>query len=279
MKLEIISSPRDRSLKLLQDAAKQRGLDVSTKYYVQLCHKDLAARAKPANTVAILRDPYLSKNFAGYQLALAKTLKPRQLLDATTFSQHPLYEDKLYQHVVLQSVGLSLPYSHCNAHKYIGKLKFPLIAKKRISSRSRHVFVLRSQKAFDYFFRRHHISEYLLEPMLTLKRDYRVLILGRRVLGVVERTPRLRKKGPQERLGLKVSGAVTVNQQVTKAALKASTLLGTDFCGVDVLITKSGKLYVGECNVGPQFVAAGRELEMDIAGQVVDFLIKKSKTS
>jgi ribosomal protein S6--L-glutamate ligase len=103
-------------------------------------------------------------------------------------------------------------------------------------------------------------------------RDFRVFIVGGRVLGAVER------RAPDREWRTNVSrGGVARPFELPplweRLALSAAAVVGTDYAGVDLLASRDGTVFVLEVNSVPGWRALQRATGIDVAGAIVDHLV------
>lgn len=67
------------------------------------------------------------------------------------------------------------------------------------------------------------------------------------------------------------------SSEIEEAAVRSVVGMGLDFAGVDVLIGNNGEHYLAEVNFPCFFMRAQDTTGVDIAGQMIDFLIKKAQ--
>jgi len=105
---------------------------------------------------------------------------------------------------------------------------------------------------------------------------WRCLVVGKKVIaGYVN---------PQEEGDFRTYGSTNkedifteVDAEMNLIALNATQSLGVELGGVDMLRHESGRLYVLECNYPCYFAHAQQYGDVDVAGQIVDYLIDKAR--
>lgn len=102
-------------------------------------------------------------------------------------------------------------------------------------------------------------------------RDYRVFVVGGRVLGAIER----RAPDGQWRTNVAIGGlarAVTLPPEAEALAVRAADAIGADYAGVDLLPSRDGQLYVLEVNGIPGWKGLQQATGLDVAGAIVERL-------
>lgn len=100
--------------------------------------------------------------------------------------------------------------------------------------------------------------------------DYRVLILGQRVLGGMKRSSASDFRTNVARQG--VAESHTPTDREAELALRAAGVVGAPFAGVDLMYDSHGHLSVIEVNAVPGWQAFARVNALDIATEFVKFL-------
>ena len=182
---------------------------------------------------------------------------------------------------------------------------FPVILKGSGGDRGTRVFKAENLKELEELVRQLRKSEteegkrYMLEEFIENNGDYRVLVLGKKVLGVMKRS---RQKEGEFRNNFSLGGKVEVAdlpEQVKEMAVKAAKVCGLMVAGVDVIyrnprqnffasvnlqsrfndrkktLTSGPKLpeyLVLEVNKGPQFKGFMEATGIDVPREIVHFL-------
>jgi RimK family alpha-L-glutamate ligase len=102
-------------------------------------------------------------------------------------------------------------------------------------------------------------------------RDFRVFVVGGRVLGAIER----RAPDGQWRTNVAVGGlarAVEPTPEAVALAVRAAGAIGADYAGVDLLPSRDGELFVLEVNGSPGWRGLQQATGLDVAGAIVERL-------
>lgn len=272
MNLLFVTTQKDISFNRIIEEAEKKGIKVSKLLYEKLHLHDLKPKEFRKFDFCILRDPYnTGTDFSVYLRTIASFFKSKQL-DYKTYKEYPFYEDKLFQHILFGNIFTMPKFYHYNTINEIGIKSFPIVIKKRISSRGKDVFILNTKKEIDKFFSKNRIVDYLFEDYINIKKDVRVILLGNKIVGVVERKTRFKENRGYRGVGVKVLNKYELPEKIKKKAILVSKIIKSDFCGVDFLIDKDKKDYLLECNISPQFVSSERVLGINIAKELIDIL-------
>jgi len=105
-------------------------------------------------------------------------------------------------------------------------------------------------------------------------RDFRVFIVGGRVLGAIER----RAPEGEWRTNVAIGGsarAVDLPEASEALALRAAAAVGADYAGVDLLPARDGRVFVLEVNGIPGWEGLQTATGTDVAGAIVEHLIAR----
>jgi ribosomal protein S6--L-glutamate ligase len=108
-------------------------------------------------------------------------------------------------------------------------------------------------------------------------RDIRAFVVGRRVLGAIER------RAPQGewRTNVAIGGsakACDLTPEWEQLALRAAAAVGADYAGVDLLPSRDGQVFVLEVNGIPGWEGLQKATGLDVAGAIVEHLVARSET-
>jgi len=165
------------------------------------------------------------------------------------------------------------------------KFNFPIILKGSGGDRGTRVFKADNLKQLEKLVRNLRKSEtqegrrYLLQEYIENDGDFRVLVLGEKVLGVMKRASA--KKG-EFRNNYSAGGTVVVAdlpEEVKQLAVKAANVCGLSVAGVDVAFRDFDmkKPVIWEVNKGPQFKGFMKATGIDVPAEIVKYLVSLKK--
>jgi glutathione synthase/RimK-type ligase-like ATP-grasp enzyme len=274
MKLLIVTTKKDLSCDKIIEEAKKKDIDILKIFYEELQLNDFKPEKFKEFDFCILRDPYNTGiNYSIYFKKMLKFFGEHKSFDYRAYNKHPDYEDKLFQHNLFGN-ALKMP----KLHSLIDKVKsFPIIIKKRVSSRGKNIFVIDTKEELEKFLSEYDITDYIIEEFLDVKKDLRIFLINNEIIGAVERKTRFKENGNYTGIGVKILDKYKPSEEIKKKAILVSKIIGSDFCGVDFIIGKNENNYLLECNISPQFVSSERILEVNIAEKIINFILKKFK--
>ncbi len=207
-----------------------------------------------------------------------------RIVDAVIRRGRPTDFCKIHQMKVLTDNGLNVPrlvMGRLNFLRYeaIKKFSYPLILKGSQGDRRTQVFKFFSDaswdKGWDVFKERekNEGQRYMLQEYIVNTEDYRVMVLGDKVLGVMKRAT------GDNPLLKNVFTKTELPEYVLEKAVKAAKVCEIDIAGVDVVFKEGVKEpYFWEVNRAPNYdrfmEVTGINVEEEIVKYLVDLLNK-----
>lgn len=207
----------------------------------------------------LLRDPYnTGNNYDRYLKYLLLHYQKNILLDYKTMRTYPQYEDKLFQQILLEKNNILCPIMF---DPLLIK-DYPVIVKKRISSRSKGNFIINSKEKLIEFNKNNNIKDYIIQELIKFKHDIRVLVLFKKIIGSVERNA---IKRDDNTMSIKMKATFPLNKDQEKLVMEIAKIWEADFLGIDLLIDHHGNTYVIEVNLSPQYSSFERITGYEVA--------------
>jgi len=274
MKLLIFTTKKDWSAKLIFTEARKRKLNCKIIYYNNLAFQKgkLTKNGRKINIgkkdKIILRYPYLEGEYSFFVNKLLEEYSKNILLDVRCFKKYPQYEDKLFQADLFYKNKIKVPE---NFYGNVIPKKFPVVIKKRISSRCKGNYIIKNKTNLKKFFKDNEPSEYIIQEYIKAEKDYRILILKGKILGIVERRIRIRK---DDSIGVKLTENSDLPKRILQQSVNVYKCFKADLLGVDLVKTKDNKYYFIEGNLMPQFRSFTRMTKINVAEKIIN-LVKK----
>ena len=160
--------------------------------------------------------------------------------------------------------------------KIEGTLGYPLVVKRSYGSCGTGVYLVQNRtelkkKSAELICEPHLYQQYIKESR---GRDIRVIVIGGKVLGAMMRTS---EKDFRSNLALGASAQIyELSPEETKVCEKITTVLGLDYCGIDLLPAEDGP-YLCEVNSNAFFLGFERTTKLNVAGAYADHILSKLK--
>ena len=198
-----------------------------------------------------------------------------------------LCDDKMLTHITLSNQGIKMPITisaplcfHDDGNREFlkivqEKMSFPLIVKENYGSLGKQVYLINNEKELNETYERLIHVNHLYQEFISSSRgkDYRIILIGHKVIAYMKR------ENKHSYLSNLASGGsssvVELPKEYLDMAIKASEILGLDYCGVDILEGKSGEPILSEVNSNAFFEGIEKTTGINVAGEYVDYLITK----
>lgn len=274
MKFVLFTTKIDKGGQAIEKEAKRMSLPCQTYFCEELVYKNGEIFNSSLNPLSInrddkiiLRDPYNTKSdYSFFTKKILKKYYKNISLDKECYSRFPFYEDKLFQTDLFIKLGITTP------ETFLGKninrlLKFPVIVKPRIGSRGRGIRIFNELKETESFFAEKDLLDYIVQKYHKAKKEYRILLLRHKILGVVDKHIHLKNEG---KVGVRTNKVVNdLPMKIKQDAIRITEELKADFVGIDVIHIKDGGYYFLEANLSPQFNAFAKATGINIASMVI----------
>lgn len=188
-------------------------------------------------------------------------------------------DDKMSTYLALSGSGLKIPTSVpaplCYTPNAVPKenflksvaeeLSFPLVAKKSYGSFGTGVQLVHGMPELikterEWLYTPHFYQQYIEESS---GRDVRVIVIGGKAFGAMER----RAQSGEFRSNIELGGEgrrIELSEEYARTAERAASILGLDYCGVDILESKDGAT-VCEVNSNAFFEGLERVTGLNVA--------------
>lgn len=219
------------------------------------------------------KDPYISHMLekAGYVLC-------------NSAAAIELCDDKMKTLIALAESGLNVPPTVASPLNYVGSpdafyeevefLGYPVVVKEVYGSMGKGVFIANDREELIAL-----RSKLIKVPHLYQKfigsggRDIRVIVIGKKAIGAMERINTQDFRSNIELGGVGVNFVLT--GEVKAVAEKAATVLNLDYCGVDILV-ENGKYYISEVNSNAFFKGFEAATKINVAKLYAEYLVTKN---
>lgn len=210
------------------------------------------------------------------------------LFDSALKTVHTI--SKMHDLFRFQSAGLPVPktlfpHGKTYAASIARELGFPIVAKEDRSRQGKEIHLLKNEKELQKFLaltasKQKNLAtfSYEFQEFIPADFDVRVLVIGGKVVGAIER----RSPIPGEfrhnvSLGA-VAREIEISPTMKRQALKAASVLRYEFAGVDFITNKNtGKAYLLEVNRSPGFEGFMKATGIDVPMRLMNFFKLKNK--
>jgi len=214
------------------------------------------------------------------------------VVDPLVRTGKPSMACKAWQMLILEKAGIEVPKTvygslwylyETMVNKYL--FNFPVIIKGSGGDRGTRVYKADNLEQLEKLVRDLRKSEtdegkrYMLQEYIPNDGDYRVLVLGEKVLGVMKRSS---QSEDEFKNNYSAGGKVEVAElpeEIKQLAIKAAKVCGLAVAGVDVAFRDNDlkKPIIWEVNKGPQFKGFMQATGIDVPAEIVKFLVSLKK--
>jgi len=161
----------------------------------------------------------------------------------------------------------SLEYLKIEAPK---ELRYPFVIKSTTGKKAREVWAPSDEQEFVELFGKLRELEkkgarYFAQEFLKISERYRVFIMGGKVIAALVQPTKWRKRFTQEEVE---KGPVEISEEMEKLAINATSAVGLDISGVDIMDNK-----VIEVNAAPSWNLVEKYTGKNMAEEILKFLV------
>ena len=197
-------------------------------------------------------------------------------------------DDKMLTHICLADHGIKMPttisstlcYTDNGNRDYLKlveeKISLPMIVKEVYGSLGKQVYFAKNhEELLEIENKLIHVPHIFQEFISSsYGKDYRIIVIGGKVVAYMKR------ENPNSYLSNLAAGGTSsktkLPDEYLKIAEKCASILGLDYCGVDILEGPNGESIVSEVNSNAFYEGIEKTTGVNVAGCYVDYLLKKN---
>lgn len=279
--------PEAHEVHRLIETCEQRGIETqvySPEQFDLLVTRDDPKSVRIDGGDVKLPDVMLPRMGAGTTYFALAVIRQLERLNVPTFNNSLAIEtvkDKLFSHQILAQNHMPIPRTMLAKFpvdiQLVEKtLGFPLVLKTLSGSQGSGVFLCEDARRLDEIMQlirstQANVNLILQEFIAPSRgRDFRVLVVGGRVVAAMER----RAHGDGFKANFSQGAEVKAwkpDRDAEWLALESARILGLDIAGIDLLIDKDG-YKICEANSSPGFEGIESTGDIDIASEMIDFV-------
>ncbi len=266
MKLLMLGCPSSQK-ELFQKAAKELGIELSVKNYFDLNFFSQDKTLRVGGTDLKAFDAVYLRLVGEHReelnlIADYCRLKKIALFDKVLLTGS-VDRKKSFDALKLTRIGLPYPRTFFGSLKTLRQkavgLGFPLIIKDTAGRKGRDVFLAKDNKELVSLIKKLKEQEeagkhFLLQEFIPNDGDYRLIVIGQKVIGTIKRVPGKGEFRSNISLGGEAVLVGSLGRRIEKIAVKAALSLRVDFAGVDIILDqRNDQPFILEVNRSPQF--------------------------
>ena len=197
-------------------------------------------------------------------------------------------DDKMLTHICLADHDIKMPttisstlcYTDNGNRDYLKlveeKISLPMIVKEVYGSLGKQVYFAKNhEELLEIENKLIHVPHIFQEFISSsYGKDYRIIVIGGKVVAYMKR------ENPNSYLSNLAAGGTSSKTELPdeylKIAEKCASILGLDYCGVDILEGPNGEPIVSEVNSNAFYEGIEKTTGVNVAGCYVDYLLKKN---
>jgi [lysine-biosynthesis-protein LysW]--L-2-aminoadipate ligase len=232
---------------------------------------------------------YVIQRCVGYfrGLHLTAILEVNKIPVVNSFQTSLICGNKLLTTLYLIKAKIPTPktyaaFSTDSALDALSKIGYPAISKPIIGSWGRLISLIRDKNCAETILEHREMMNnallkiyYIQEMIKRPPRDIRIIVMDENVVTAIYRSSPSDDWKTNVALGAKVSPC-KINDEIRDLAIKTSNAVGGGILAVDAMESKDGIL-VHEINSTIEFKGASSTSKVDIAGEILDYVLQKLK--
>ena len=200
-------------------------------------------------------------------------------------------DDKAETHIALSGAGIPMPrtlpgllcYDQSRPLSNEALLEverefgYPLIIKSCFGSLGKGVYKADSRDELSAVMRELQFSPHLFQEFIasSVGRDIRVILIGGRAIAAMKRSSETDFRSNIELGG--VGEPIELPQSFREVAERSATVLGLDYCGLDLMFAPDGSPILCEVNSNAFFAGIERVTGINVAAQYAEYIISQIK--
>ena len=281
MKLGMLVSHLRTEEKAILTAAERRGIAVERVFDREVWF-DLEQRRFPE--VDLVLDRSLVHSRAEYTLRLLQSwgIPTVNSFETTTLCDNKFHTNMAFIEHDVPTLRTLIAYTPESALAAIEELGYPVVLKPntgswgrllaKVNSRTAAAAILEHKASLGSY---HHSIFYIQEYIEKPGRDIRVFVVGDRAIAASYRNA---KHWVTNTARGATSSHAAISPEIEEISLHAARSVGGEIMGVDLVETNEG-LKVIEINVGAEFHGLMETTDVDIAGEILDYVAAKARTA
>lgn len=196
-------------------------------------------------------------------------------------------DDKMLTHISLSNSGINMPTSisstlcyHDDGNRdYLNDVEktlgYPLIVKENYGSLGRQVYLINNHAELEQIEDKLIHIPHIFQKFISSSKgvDYRIIVIGNKPVAYMKR------ENKHSYLSNLATGGKAYKVELSKkyldVAIKASEILGLDYCGVDLLIGPNDEPILSEVNSNAFYQGIEKTTGVNVAGSYVKYILSK----
>lgn len=275
----LLGTTLNHEIKGLQAACQKLGVDFETKLFSDLHFdstvgfKQLLVELETYDHIVSRVEGQLAIQTRTFLVANSSVIKDK-MLNGQSYAEYPIMS-KIQQYALFAKQGIPIPETQYQG-EYVEVPTLPVIVKGIFGSKGNAVHLVKDEATFRHLEQEYGPGGFVVQQPLPIGEDYRILVLGGRVLGEMKKVA---DKGTFL-TNIHAGGhAILVEpdriQILEELALAAAQATHCEFGGVDVMFDANGQPRVLEINRGAAYAGFEQVNPLDVSEEIIQYLLQK----
>lgn len=195
------------------------------------------------------------------------------MIDEEYCHKNVYYYGKAFSYCKLIENEIPIIPGYYISEKQVGNinLKFPVVVKCSTSHRGSKVKICSNFSQLKKTYKEFGETHLIIQPYIENDGYFRIIVVNNKITATIKRFRRKNQKLP----AIKNEGARqvrSIGNEIKKIAKKAATAMNYKIAGIDIFANNDSAPLIIEINRSPQFTVATNVSDIDIAGQIIDYI-------
>jgi len=280
-KILILGTFHNHETKGLTAAAQKTGAEVVTRLFSELSLQlnsglnQLLKECEKFDHIVSRVEGRLANELRTILVTNSPIIRQR-MLNGPSYSKYPILS-KVQQYALFVTHDLPIPETWYQAN-YTEPLTFPIIIKGIVGSKGEAVHLVKNTTEFETLSNQYGQGGFITQTPLPIGEDYRILVLGGKVLGF------MKKKASDGKFVTNIHAggrAHLVEPErapiLEKLALATAQATECDFGGVDVMFDTTGQPRILEINRGAAYAGFEQINPINVSTEVINFMLNRNQ--
>lgn len=275
----ILGTTLNHEIKGLQAACQKLDVEFESKLFSDLQFNSntdfgqMISELEKFDHIVCRVEGQLATQIRTFLVANSPTIRDR-MLNGHSYADYPIMS-KIQQYALFAKNGIPIPETQYQG-EYPEVPELPVIIKGIFGSKGNAVHLVKDEAEFRKFEAVYGIGGFVVQKPLPIGQDYRIVVLGNRVLGGM-------KKVADEGVfltNIHAGGHATEveaerSELLGQIALKAVHVTQCDFGGVDIMFDADGRPRVLEVNRGAAYAGFEQVNPFSVSEEIIKYLLQK----
>lgn len=275
----ILGTTVNYEVQRLQEACQNLAVDFETKLFSDFefgssaDFGQLIAEIEKFDHIVSRVEGQMAIQMRAFLIANSNQIK-NKMLNGQSYAEYPIMS-KIQQYAVFAQHGIPIPKTQYKG-EYPTVPNFPVIVKGIFGSKGNAVHLVKDETTFRELEKKYGAGGFVVQEPLAIGEDYRILVLGNKVLGSMKKIA----DAGQFLTNIHAGGHATPVEPERKElldnlALKTMDAAKCEFGGIDIMFGTDGKPCVLEVNRGAAYAGFEQVNPFSVSEEIIKYLLQK----